>query len=193
MKRFALVMGSSILIAGLGSAVSSLPAYAGSKTATLDFGTVESFARAANGDVVELNGEGTFTLQPKSISGDGGTVKEAFGEIPRTFTHRDAAGNVLATGIWEPTALLSYRSFGPATPEQNAFFGGLPTGSEGGKVMFKVALYVDGVHAHDGILTIVCELGQPQPNAVEASLLLVQGTQFNFRGAVHGDNIFIRR
>ena len=92
---------------------------------------------------------------------DGDLVTAAFGPVPRTFTHRDAAGNVLADGTWEPTAVLSYRSFGPATPEQEAEFGGLPPGSEGGKVMIKVALFVGGVHVHDGIITIVCLLGQP--------------------------------
>ena len=44
---------------------------------------------------VTINGEGTFALQPKSISGDGGAVAEALGEVPRTFTHRDAQRNVL--------------------------------------------------------------------------------------------------
>ena len=66
-----------------------------SPAATISFGTIESVARAANGDTVTINGEGTFALQPKSISGDGGAVAEALGEVPRTFTHRDAQGNVL--------------------------------------------------------------------------------------------------
>ena len=123
---------------------------------------------------------------------DGDLVTAAFGPVPRTFTHRDAAGNVLADGTWEPTAVLSYRSFGPATPEQEAEFGGLPPGSEGGKVMIKVALFVGGVHVHDGIIIIVCLLGQPPKNAAESTLLLVQGTHFNFNEVVSGDNIFIR-
>ena len=87
---------------------------------------------------------------------------------------------------------MSYRSFGPATAEQIAFFGGLPPGSEGGKVLFKVALFVGGVHVHDGIITIVCELGVPPKNSVESTLLLVQDTIYNFNEPVSGDNIFIR-
>lgn len=187
---------SVVLAAGLALAIVAVTgaasAFAGSKTATISFGTLESVARASNGDTVELNGAGTWTLQPKSISGDGGPVTEAFGEFPRTFVHRDSEGNVLAVGTWEPTAVLSYRSFGPATPEQDAFFGGLPPGSEGGKVMLRVALFVGGVRVHDGILTIVCELGVPPKNSVEATLLLVQGAGVNFNEALHGDNIFIR-
>jgi hypothetical protein len=165
---------------------------AGSKTATIDFGTVESVARAANGDTVEISGEGTFTLQPKSITGDGGQVRASFGDVPRTFTHRNAQGRILVEGTWEPTAVLSYRSFGPATAEQSAEFGGLPPGSEGGKVMMKAALFVGGVHVHDGIITIVCHLGQPPKNVVESTLLKVEGG-LNFNQPVSGDNIFIRR
>ena len=186
------LLGVAAVVACIAAGAGSAPALAGSKTATISYGTIESVARAANGDTVEINGEGTFTLQPKSVSGDGGAVEEAFGSVPRTFTHRNSQGSVLAQGTWETTAVLSYQSFGPATPEQDAFFGGLPPGSEGGKVLLKVALYVGGVHVHDGIVTIVCHLGMPSPNAVESTLLLVQGTGFNFNEPVSGDNIFIR-
>ena len=99
---------------------------------------------------------------------------------------------MIATGTWQPTDILSYRSFGAATEAQNVFFGGLPAGSEGGHVMLKIALYVGGVHVHDGILTIICELGQPPKNSQESTLLLVQGTPYNFNQVVSGDNIFIR-
>jgi hypothetical protein len=178
----------ALTLAGLASA----PAWAGSKTATLEVGTLESVARADNGDTVEVNGAATFSLQPKSVSGDAPLITDAFGPVPRTFTHRNAAGDVLADGTWEPTAVLSYQSFGPATAEQIAEFGGLPAGSEGGKVLLKVALFVDGVHLHDAILTVVCQLGEPRANAVEPTLLLVQGTDYNFHTVVEGDNIVIR-
>jgi len=192
LRRLRAVLGMAVLFVAFGTALGGAPAVAGSKTATISFGTLESVARAANGDTVEMNGDGSFTLQPKSISGDGGAVAAAFGDVPRTFTHRDSNGNVLASGTWEPTAVLSDRSFGPATAEQIAFFGGLPPGSEGGKVMFQVALFVGGVHVHDGIITIVCELGVPPKHAVESTLLLVQDTIYNFNAPVSGDNIFIR-
>jgi hypothetical protein len=193
MRRFWAILSPLLLV--LTALVSvSAPATAGSKATTIEFGNVGTVVRAANGDTVELFGAGTFTLQPKSVSGDAPAVTAAFGAIPRTFTHRDAGGNLLATGTWEPTAVLSYRSFGPATPEQIAFFGGLPEGSEGGKLAIKVALFVGGAHVHDGIITFVCELGVPPKNSVETALLLVQGTDLNFNQPVdEGDgNIFIR-
>lgn len=186
------VLAAGLMLVTFGAVMGGSPAWAGSKATTLSFGTIASVARAANGDTITINGEGTFTLHPKSVSGDGGAVAGAFGEIPRTFTHRDSQGNVLANGTWEPTALLSYHSFGPATPEQAAEDGGLPPGSEGGKVMMKAALFVGGVHVHDAIITIYCHLGEPRKNVVEATLVHVQGTNLNFNEVVSGDNIFIR-
>jgi hypothetical protein len=190
-KRLGPTLAVGVLLVALATSIDSAPALAGSKTAQVSFGTFESVARAANGDTVTINGEGTFTLQPKSITGDGGAVAAAFGEVPRTFTHRDAQGNILAEGTWELTAVLSFESFGPATPAQEAEFGGLPPGSEGGKVMFKAALFVGGAHVHDAIITIYCHLGEPRKNVVEATLVHVQGTKFNFNEVVSGDNIFI--
>jgi hypothetical protein len=168
------------------------PADAKSKAATIEFAVFESVAQASNGDTVEIDGAGSFTLHPKSVSGDAPAIEAALGSVPRTFTHRDASGDVLASGTWEPTKLLSFHSFGPATQEQIDAFGGLPPGSEGGKVKFKVALFVDGVHVHNGIVTIVCLLGVPPKNAEESTLLLVQGTSFNFHTVVEGDNLLIR-
>jgi hypothetical protein len=171
-----------------------VPSWAGSKTATIEFGNDGTIVRAANGDTVELTGAGTLTLQPKSSRGEGPLINAVFGPIPNTFTHRDRNGNVLATGTWEPTEVLSYQSYGPATPEQNAEFGGLPPGTEGGKLMMKVALFVGGVHVHDGIITIVCLLGDAPKHAEETALVLVQGAGLNFNQPVHegNGNIFIR-
>jgi hypothetical protein len=190
--RLVPVLAASVLLVGLAGLLDGAPAVAGSTTAQIAFGTFESVARASNGETFTISGEGTFGLQPKSISGQGGAIEAAIGEVPRTFTHRDAEGNVLAEGTWEPTALLSYHSFGPATPEQEAEMGELPPASEGGKAMFKAALFVGGVHVHDAIITIYCHLGEPRDNVVEATLVHVQGTSLNFNEVVSGDNLFIR-
>lgn len=168
------------------------PAAAGAKTATLSFGTIESVARAGNGATIELSGEGSFGRQPKSVSGDGGTVAATFGDVPRTFTHRDADGNVLTEGTWEPTQLVTFQTYGPVTAEQRAEHPELPAASEGGRVKLEVALSVDGVHVQDGLLTIVCLLGEPPDHVVESTLLRVQGTGLNFNEPLTGDNIFIR-
>jgi hypothetical protein len=194
MKRAFVMVVLPLLIAGATVGAGILPASAGSKTATIEFGNDGTVARAANGDTVELFGAGAFTLQPKSTSGNAPSVTDAFGPLPRTFIHRNASGNVLANGTWELTTVLSYTSYGPATAEQEAEFGGLPPGSEGGKLMVKVALFVGGVHVHDGIITIVCLLGQPPKHAIETAFLLVQGAGLNFNEPVEegNGNVFIR-
>ena len=87
----------ALTLAGMASA----PALAGSKTATLEVGTIDSVARADNGDGAEVNGAATFSLQPKSVSGDASLITEAFGPVAPTFTHGNAGGDVLAEGTWE--------------------------------------------------------------------------------------------
>ena len=193
MKRYRLTVWMVAVVSALAIGVQSSAAYASAKTGAIEFGTLNSIARAPSGQTMEISGAGTFSLQPKSVSGTADVIEAAFGTVPRTFTQRTANGAVVAQGTWEVTGILSYTSFGPATPEQIAFFGGLPPGSEGGKVMLNVALFVGGVRVHDGILTIVCELGQAPTNSVESTLLLLQDGSGNFNQPVSGDNIFIRQ
>lgn len=189
MKRLrmllALVVSALVLV--------SAPATAGAKTATIEFGFAPSTARAANGDTLEILGVGSFTLQPKTVSGDAPNITAAYGEVPRLFTHYDADGDVLAQGNWQPTAVLSYQSYGPATPEQQEKFGGLPPGTEGGQARLKIALYVDGEQVDTGVLTVDCLLGIPPKNAEEAVLLVLQGAGISFNQPIHGDSIFIRQ
>ena len=189
-RMWSLLVASALAIGYV--LLADVPANAGFRTATVEFGSFPSVSRADNGDTVELAGEGSFTLQPKSINGVAPRIADAFGDVPRTFIHRDAQGDVLAQGTWEPNAVLSYQSFGPATEEQNAEFGGLPPGTEGGKLRMKVTLLVGGEDVADGVITIVCLLGEPPANAEEGMLLLVQDTGVNFNRALSGDNVFIR-
>ncbi|MFC5730819.1 MULTISPECIES: hypothetical protein [Nocardioides] len=170
----------------------SAPAGAGGQSTTVEFGFAPSTSRATNGDTIEILGVGTFTLQPKTVSGEAPNVTAAFGEVPRLFTHRNAEGTVLAQGRWQPTAVLSYRSYGPATPEQDEKFGGLPPGTEGGKLRLKIALYVDGAQVDTGVLTVDCLLGMPPKNAEESVLLVLQDAGIDFTQPVHGDSVFIR-
>lgn len=89
MKRLALIFGMTTVF--LAQATVDSPAvWAGSETATVEFGTLESVAWASNGDSIEVSGAGSFSLQPKSVSGDAPLIEAEFGSVPRTFTHRDA-------------------------------------------------------------------------------------------------------
>jgi hypothetical protein len=56
-------------------------------------------ARAGNGDTIEITGIGILTIHPKSVGGGG------------TFKHKNASGNVLASGTWTAQdSSLSFRT-----------------------------------------------------------------------------------
>jgi hypothetical protein len=100
-------------------------------------GSCPDISRAANWDTIEMTGVGTLSTHPKSVTGGG------------TFTHKEAAGAVIASGIWTAIELLSFNDYGtnPA----------LPPDVHGGRATIRVHLIPatggPGVH---GILQIDC-------------------------------------
>ena len=128
---------------------------------------------APNGDMVALNGTGTLNTHPKSVTGGG------------AFVHMDASGHELVHGTWEAKDLLSFVSYGDATPQ------GLPANLFGGKAVIHVTLLVGGTVVHEGILTIYCSLGHPPHGAHEGVRLVVQDV-INFNKQVSGDTVFVK-
>lgn len=88
------------------------------------FGGLLDVSFAANGDRIEIKGNGELSIHPKSVTGGG------------TFVHRDADGNVLAEGTWAAVRLASFQSYGPS-PE-------FPLAFEAGKAIIAVDLSPDG-------------------------------------------------
>lgn len=113
-------------------------------------------ATADNGDVIDINGNGTFSLNPKSATGSG------------RFTHHFAGGGSM-NGTWTATELLSFKTYGPSPILNPTFRTGL--------AHIRVHLVGDdGTEAH-GILTVGCILPQVKmPGGVfEGVRLNVQG------------------
>ncbi len=139
-----------------------------------EFGPVISVA--SNGDTIELKGEGTFNTKPKTIKGNG------------TFIHRDSEGNVLGTGKWVTTKLISFKPYGNGIPQE------LPEEFEGGRALIKVLLDPDETGpSFDGTLTITCTLGNKiPPKAKEGIRLAVRGLPINFNEESSGAVVFIR-
>src|SRR5919201_4293652 len=76
-------------------------AFASSRTQTFELHMeAPNTAQAPNGDQVAITGEGEFSIHPKSVEAEG------------TFTHTDSEGNLVATGTWTATQLLTYQSYG---------------------------------------------------------------------------------
>ncbi len=146
----------------------------------LDPSACPTIAMAENGDTIEIAGEGTLSIHPKSATGSG------------TFAHKDSNGNILATGTWEATELLSFHSYGDGTPQ------GLPANFEGGLALIRVHLLPDaGGPGFDAIMQVDCLLGKvPGENGksngvVEGIRLAVQGGT-NFNKEVSGFTLFIK-
>ena len=133
---------------------------------------VPSVTMTYNGDTVAINGTGTLGVHPDSVTGGG------------MFVHRDSSGNIKFKGTWEATNLISFVSYGPGTPQ------GLPSNLFGGKAVIHVKLLVGGNVVHDGILTVLCLLGEPPKGVDEGVRLVVQGTPFNFNKQISGFTVF---
>lgn len=129
-------------------------------------------ARASNGDTIELTGSGTLSIHPSSVAGGG------------DFTHKNAAGDVRATGTWTALELESFTSYGSEAD--------LPPNLEGGHAVILVQLFVGGAPVHTAILTVDCEIGKPPPGHGEGIRLAVQGA-LNFNTKVSGLTVFVRQ
>ena len=175
--------------------MSSLTGVAGAKSETLDYrwlagagvvdfpgpgGTVcelgvpcPDVATASNGDTIEIEGEGTLSVHPKSVTGNG------------SFTHNFDGGSV--SGTWTATKLLSFKSYGSSPAAE-----GLPSTWEAGKAIIRVQLFVGGNPVAIGTLTVGCILpGVEVPGgAFEGSTLSVQGGP-NFNKADFASTLFI--
>ena len=153
-------------------------AYASSSTHTFELQMeVPNTAQAPNGDQVSITGEGTFSVHPKSV--------EAEGE----FTHTDSAGNVLATGTWTATKLLTYQSYGCGV----VFGQPIPPNLCGGRVMMRAVLTPDGTTLQiPAILTVYCVIGDKRPSSAEEGIRLVVPGHVNFNHVTGGMNVYIQ-
>jgi hypothetical protein len=125
---------------------------------------------------IQMAGSGQLCIHPKSVAGGG------------TFTRRDAAGAVVATGTWSAVELLSFDDFGTLP--------GIPPSFHGGLAVMRVHLAGStGGAGVDGILQIDCAINQPGvPNKPEdltegVRLALEGGPNFNKK--IHGGTLYI--
>jgi len=129
-------------------------------------------AVASNDDTITLAGSGTFSINPKSVTGEG------------WFKHTNAAGVILGSGTWNAIQLISFHSYGNSFPV-------FPENFEGGLALIRIHLSPDaGGPGIDGVLQVDCLIGNPPTGAKEGIRLNVQG--INFNKEVHGETVFIR-
>jgi len=141
----------------------------------LDPSACPAVSKAANGDIIEVTGAGAFTLGPKAVTGGG------------TFVHKNAAGDVLASGEWRAVQLLSFQSYGSGSAQ------GLPPEFWGGKLMLRVLIIPDGAGITlGGIMRVTCELGNKIPGGAAEGIRLVVQDVINFNKEVSGLTLYIR-
>lgn len=113
-------------------------------------------AVAKNGDQIDISLDvelAPFTFHPKTVSGGG------------HFTIRNAAGEVLSTGTWVTTKLISFQSYGSTEVEPGVFL-------FGGTLRLHIALST----GEKAILRLRCtDFGNAPPGAVQGMTLQIAG------------------
>lgn len=137
------------------------------------FGADSIAMAAVNGDTIQVNGTGTFNVQSRLATGGG------------MFVHRNAAGGEIAHGTWEARQLISFVSYGDGSAQ------GLPSSLIGGKAVIRVKILVGGTPVFDGILTVLCALGNRIPaNITDDGVTLNVQEAINFNKLVGGPTVF---
>src|SRR5262249_46115956 len=150
----------------------------------------------ANGDTIELSGAGTLSLAIKSVTTAG------------AFTHKTSTGEILETGVWTATELLSFKSYGIAP---GALMRGtqkfkssrlLPLGlgmlagpmPAGGLALIRVRLLPDVVQPQEAILQVNCAKGRvPENQQGDGIRLAIQEGGPKFDQKVSGRTVFMLR
>lgn len=150
---------------------------------TLPFANAPNISESANGDTIEVIGRGSFSLDKDGrISGRG------------SWSHRNAAGVLLARGTWTARRLLSYETYGPQEAV-NGFV--LPRGSEGGLALIGVRMRPDGrERAFDAFFAVDCLLGDEVQDGAHEGTTVDPTTGLakrrNFNEKLEGLTLFVR-
>jgi hypothetical protein len=175
-KRFGVLAAIAVAVAAFVLAPASAFASSATRTYMLEMEEPNT-AQAPNGDSVAITGEGQFSVHPKSVEAEG------------NFTHTDSEGNVLATGTWTATQLLTYQSYGCGV----VFGTPIPPELCGGRVEMRVLLTPDGTNLQiPGILSVFCVIGNKRPSSVEEGVRVVVPGHVNFNEVTGGMNVYIQ-
>jgi hypothetical protein len=171
-----------LFVLGLTAAFVLIPTTAVADSATHTYllaMEVPNIGVAANGDEIAVTGEGEFSVHPKSVEAEG------------AFTHTDSDGNVIASGTWEATSLISYQSYGCG----EVFGDPLPPEFCGGVVKMRV-VFTTPFGEVPGTITVICVIGPNPPNSIlgprgEGVTVNVPGIS-NFNHSAGGENIYVQ-
>jgi hypothetical protein len=159
-----------------------------------DTATCPAVVKSANGDSYELSGAGTLTTQSKSVTAAG------------TFTHKSSTGNVLETGVWVASELVSFDSYGIAPgalmrggrafgpPQFGPMRLRMSSGSmpAGGLAVFRIRLLPVWGLSKNAMLQVNCALGKvPDESPTEGIKLALEGGGAKFDEQASGRTMFL--
>lgn len=133
-----------------------------------------AMAEAENGDIARVSGAGTFNSASGSATGGG------------VFAHTDAEGDLVGFGTWTATGVEDFDLFGCGVAADGTV---LPADFCGGVLTLEVHLsgvsLTDGIVEVDGVLTIVCKVGD-DPGDVPADA--EEGVTLDIPGLIDFDD-----
>jgi len=159
-----------------------------------DTSTCPATAKGNQGDSYEMSGAGVFDAQTKSVKAAG------------TYTHRLANGNVLETGVWIASELVSFdsygiapgalmsggRAFGPPQfgPKRLPMLSSpMPTG---GLAVFRIRLLPMSGASKNAVLQVNCALADvPRERSVEGIRLMLDKNGPEYTEEVSGSVMFL--
>jgi hypothetical protein len=159
-----------------------------------DPSTCLATARADQGDSYEMTGAGAFDAQKKSVNAVG------------TFSHKSPNGNLLETGVWIASELVSFDSYGVepgALLRQGRALGRPPLGPiplpmssglipTGGLAAFRIRLLPVWGPSRTAVLQVNCTLGNvPRERSTEGIRLTLEGSGTEFSVEAGGRVMFL--
>jgi hypothetical protein len=159
-----------------------------------DISICPATVRGNSGDSYEMTGAGLFDAQSKSVNATG------------TYTHKSPNGNVLETGVWIGTELMSFVFYGTVlnTLRRNgvafspAAFGlkrlAMPPGPmpTGGLAKFRIRLLPMQSTSTTAVLQANCILGDvPNERSVEGIRLSLERNNSEYSEEVSGRVMFL--
>jgi hypothetical protein len=157
-------------------------------------GTCLAVAKSTNGDSYEISGAGTFDQKNKSVKAAG------------TFNHKSMNGNVVETGVWIASDLLSFDSYGVAPTaliQKGGVFGRPQIGAAkrplpselvptGGLAKFRIQLMPLSGATKTALLQVNCALGDvPRDRSVEGIRVTLERNNFEYSGETSGRVMFL--
>ena len=161
-------------------------------------------ARAADGETVEISGAGTLDLAGESVTAAG------------AFTEKTPTGDIVTSGVWTATGLVSFQSYGIAPgvllldypklrtlglfPMGRGLMPGLMASlisgpvAAGGLVVIRIRLLADTGSPRDALLRVNCAKGKvPADEPSDGVRLAITGGGPVFDEEVSGRTVFLLR